>query len=104
MVNKLERLNQSAVSDLLAKLETKLNADVFTYYGEIVNGVEREVKDIIENLAKDDKNIGHCMFSSQLPEEVLYLFKEWWIYFVIFMKKLTLSSLIMHIAREQFGV
>ena len=55
MVNKLERLNQSAVSDLLAKLETKLNADVFTYYGEIVNGVEREVKDIIENLAKDDK-------------------------------------------------
>lgn len=35
MVNKLERLNQSAVSDLLAKLETKLNADVFTYYGEI---------------------------------------------------------------------
>lgn len=62
MVNKLERLNQSAVSDLLAKLETKLNADVFTYYGEIVNGVEREVKDIIENLAKMIKTSGIVCF------------------------------------------
>lgn len=53
MVNKLEKLRQIAVSDLLAKLEQKLNADVFTYYGEIVNGVERTVKDLIEALAKD---------------------------------------------------
>lgn len=53
MVNKLEKLRQIAVSDLLAKLEQKLNADVFTYYGEIVNGVERTVKDLIESLAKD---------------------------------------------------
>lgn len=53
MVNKLEKLRQTAVSDLLAKLEHKLDADVFTYYGEIVNGVERSVKDLIEALAKD---------------------------------------------------
>lgn len=53
MVNKLEELSQTAVSDLLLKLETKLNADVFTYYGEIVNGVERNVKDLVEALAKD---------------------------------------------------
>ena len=53
MVNKLERLSQVAVTELLTKLETKLDADVFTYYGEIVNGVERNVKDIIEALAKD---------------------------------------------------
>ena len=53
MVNKLEQLSQTAISDLLLKLEAKLDADVFTYYGEIVNGVEREVKDFIEALAKD---------------------------------------------------
>lgn len=38
---------------MLIKLESKLDADVFTYYGEIVNGVERNVKDLIEALAKD---------------------------------------------------
>lgn len=53
LINKLERLSQVAVTELLTKLETKLDADVFTYYGEIVNGVERNVKDIIEALAKD---------------------------------------------------
>ena len=53
MVNKLEKLNQTALGELLTKLENKLNADLFTYYGEIVNGVEREVKDIIEALAND---------------------------------------------------
>ena len=40
MVDKLEKLRQATVSDLLLKLESKLNADVFTYYGEIVNGVK----------------------------------------------------------------
>lgn len=53
MVNKLEKLNQTAISELLIKLETQLNGDVFTYYGEIINGVERDVKDLIEVLAKD---------------------------------------------------
>ena len=43
MVDKLEKLRQATVSDLLLKLESKLNADVFTYYGEIVNGVQRMV-------------------------------------------------------------
>ena len=55
MVNKLEKLSRDAVADFLAKLEDKLNADVFTYYGEIVNGVERQVKEIIEDLSKDYK-------------------------------------------------
>lgn len=53
MVDKLEKLNQAAISDLLMKLENHLNADVFTYYGEIVNGIERQVKDLIEALSKD---------------------------------------------------
>lgn len=53
MINKLEKMNQIAISDLLKKLEAKLDADVFTYYGEIVNGVESQVKDLIETLAKD---------------------------------------------------
>ena len=50
MANQLEKMNQSVMTDLLVKLETKLDADVFTYYGEIVNGMERHVKDIIETL------------------------------------------------------
>lgn len=53
MANQLEKMNQFVMTQLLLKLETKLDADVFTYYGEIVNGVERHVKDIIEALSKD---------------------------------------------------
>ena len=69
MVNKLEQLSQTAISDLLLKLEAKLDADVFTYYGEIVNGVEREVKDFIEALAKD----------SHKHDSNLYFFNySWW--------------------------
>ena len=41
-VNKLEKLNQTALSEFLIKLENKLNADIFTYYGEIVNGIDFE--------------------------------------------------------------
>ena len=52
MVNKLEQLSQTAISDLLLKLEAKLDADVFTYYGEIVNGVEREVKILLKHWQK----------------------------------------------------
>ncbi len=55
MINKLENLSRDAVSQLFEKLEEKLDADVFTYYGEIINGVERQVKEIIEALAKDSK-------------------------------------------------
>ena len=53
MANQLERMNQSLMSMLLSQLENKLDADVFVYYGEIINGVERQVKDIIEALSKD---------------------------------------------------
>lgn len=51
--NKLEELSQRTVAELHRDLEAYLNADVFTYYGSIVNGVERQVKDIIEALAND---------------------------------------------------
>ncbi len=53
MKNKLEELSQRTVAELHRDLEAYLNADVFTYYGSIVNGVERQVKDIIEALAND---------------------------------------------------
>ena len=55
MVDKLEKANQEIMTEFLRKLESHLNGDVVTYFGEIVNGVEREVKDIIEALAKDDE-------------------------------------------------
>lgn len=53
MENKLEKLNRGTVTDLLRKLENKLDGDVFTFYGSIGNGAERQVKDIVEDLAKD---------------------------------------------------
>ena len=52
MANQLESLNKSLMGMLLTQLEEKLDADVFVYYGEIINGVERDVKDIIEDLSK----------------------------------------------------
>ena len=54
-MNKLECLNRSTVKDLFNQLESKLDGDVFTYYGEINNGAERLVKDLIEALSKDSK-------------------------------------------------
>lgn len=53
MENKLEKLNRGTVTELLKKLEAKLNGDIFTYYGEIVDGAERQVKYLIEALSKD---------------------------------------------------
>ena len=53
MKNKLEELSQRTVAESHRDLESYLNADVFTYYGSLVNGVERQVKDIIEALAND---------------------------------------------------
>lgn len=64
-VNKLEKLRQTAVAELLAKLEMKLNADIFTYYGEIMNGVERQVKELIEALSKDPNK--HQTIYPKLP-------------------------------------
>ena len=49
----MEKLNRGTVAELLKKLEAKVEGDVFTYYGEIGNGVERYVKDLIEALSKD---------------------------------------------------
>lgn len=54
MVNKpLELMNTTAMKTLLSNLEKKLNADVFVYYGEILGGIEGQVKAIIEELSRD---------------------------------------------------
>lgn len=53
--NPLEAMNVEMIRELLDRIETKLNADVFVYFGEIIGGVEREVKGLIEDLAKDTK-------------------------------------------------
>lgn len=51
--NPLEQMSKNALSDLLKEIENKLRADVFTYYGEILDGVDQEVKGMIEDLSKD---------------------------------------------------
>lgn len=87
MVNKLEKLNQTALSELLTKLENKLDADIFTYYGEIVNGVEREVKDIIEALANDSNKHRAIYVFLTTPGEASLQFNEWSIFCVTFTMK-----------------
>lgn len=47
--------NKQAMKDSLANLEAILNADVFVYYGELIDGVEADVKQIIEALCRDGK-------------------------------------------------
>lgn len=53
--NPLELMNTTTMKTLLSDLERKLNADVFVYYGEILGGIEGQVKSIIEELSKDSK-------------------------------------------------
>ena len=45
--------NRQALEEAFAALETTLNADVMVYYGELIDGVEADVKQIIEALCKD---------------------------------------------------
>lgn len=45
--------NRQAMEEAFAALETALNADVMVYYGELIDGVEADVKQIIEALCKD---------------------------------------------------
>lgn len=52
MSGNLEKKTAKIVSQLLRNLEKVLEADVFTFYGPIVNGIEGTVKEIIEALHK----------------------------------------------------
>lgn len=45
--------NRKAMADSLSNLESTLNADVFVYYGELIDGVEANVKQIIEQICSD---------------------------------------------------
>ncbi len=51
--NPLELMNTNTMKTLLNNLERKTNADVFVFYGEILGGIEGQVKSIIEELSKD---------------------------------------------------
>ena len=45
--------NRKAMENALSKLEHILNADVFVYYGELIDGVEANVKQIVEQICSD---------------------------------------------------
>ena len=51
--NPLASMNTSAMKSILLELEKKLDADIYVFYGEIINGVETETKSLIEDLALD---------------------------------------------------
>lgn len=47
--------NRQAMVDAFGALEKILDADVMVYYGEIIDGVEADVKQIIEQICNDGK-------------------------------------------------
>ena len=51
----IEDSNRKAITQSLDELESSLNADVFVYYGELIDGIEANVKQIIEQLAKSQE-------------------------------------------------
>lgn len=53
IVSPINDSNRKAMEDALSKLERILNADVFVYYGELIDGVEANVKQIIEQICSD---------------------------------------------------
>lgn len=53
--------NKSLMIESHKKLEDLLKADVFVYYGELLDGVESDVKKIIEQLREDGKNEKLCV-------------------------------------------
>ena len=44
---------KALLNEKLAKLETHFNADIFCYYGALVDGLENQILNIIEELATD---------------------------------------------------
>ena len=53
IVSPINDSNRKAMEDALSNLERILNADVFVYYGELIDGVEANVKQIIEQICSD---------------------------------------------------
>ena len=51
----INQANREVISQALKKLEQALNADVLVYFGELKDGVEADVKQIIEDLVHDQE-------------------------------------------------
>lgn len=49
----IDEFNKDAMIDSFAKLENSLDSDVFVYFGALNDGIEADVKKIIENLKSD---------------------------------------------------
>ena len=54
MINSpINKANRQAMEDAFCTLEKILDADVMVYYGELIDGVEADVKQIIEAICND---------------------------------------------------
>lgn len=51
--------NREAMMTAFKQLEDCLNADVFVYYGELIDGVEADVKQMVEQLHQDQSKNQH---------------------------------------------
>ena len=63
IVSPINDSNRKAMENALSNLERILNADVFVYYGELIDGVEANVKQIIEQICCDG-----CCFSQKMEK------------------------------------
>lgn len=52
-ISPLDATVKNYLTDLLTKIETHLNSDVLSYTGQIINGYEKYLLKIMEDLAKD---------------------------------------------------
>lgn len=53
IVSPINDSNRKAMENAFSNLERVLDADVFVYYGELIDGVEANVKQIIEQICSD---------------------------------------------------
>ena len=56
IVSPINDSNRKAMENAFSNLERVLDADVFVYYGELIDGVEANVKQIIEQICSDGQN------------------------------------------------
>lgn len=67
MINPIDETARKLISDKLLELENYLQADVITYYGEIFDSAETQMKKIVEDLHSDNHTNKKCYIVLTTP-------------------------------------
>ena len=102
MINSpINKVNRKAMEDAFCALEKILDADVMVYYGELIDGVEADVKQIIEAICKDGYKHDALYILLTTPGGSLNPVKRMVNIFRNFYTEVNLSFLIMRIVQAQ---